>query len=138
MATRKSEKTKNVKKNQEIDKDKLIKKERNRLKKIYEKIPEKRYKTAIKLIDNVAFMSVTLEFLMQEINNSSLIAKTKNASQEFYKESPAVGSYNKMYANFLKGIQQLNSLLPVERSDGFGNNDPPEEDEFLKFIKSKK
>ena len=138
MAAKKTKITKNTKKNKEIDKNKLIKKERNRLKKIYEKIPEKRYKTALKLIDNVAFMSVTLEFLMQEINNSDLIVKTKNASQEFYKESPAVGSYNKMYTNFLKGIQQLNSLLPVEKSDGFDGNNPPVEDDFIKFIKNRK
>lgn len=126
-------------KEKEIDINKLIKKEKNRLNKIYKNIPEKKYKTALKLIDNIAFMSVTLEKLMDEINNSELVVKTKNASQEFSKESPRVTAYNKMYSNFLKGIQHLNSLLPSDENKKSSNDfDDPPDDAFLKFMKAKK
>lgn len=117
----------------------LIQAEKERLNQIYINLPEKKYKTALKLIDNVAFMSVTLDKLMEEITNSDFVVKTKNASQEFLKESPALTSYNKMYSNFLKGIQQLNSLLP---SDDFPPPNPDKkkkpEDSFEKFIQKRK
>lgn len=111
----------------------LICQERDRLIDIYKNIPEKKYQSALKLIDNMAFMSVTLESLMDEIKKSKLIVKTKNASQEFLKESPALASYNKMYTNFLKGIQQLNSLLPSDDSPPSNPNSDPS-DTFEKFI----
>ena len=80
-------------------------------------------------------MSVTLEDLIEIINKDELVKKTKNASQSFIKEHPALSAYNKMYANFLKGIQQLSSLLPKN----YGDNKPVEDkDEFLEFMKRKK
>ena len=102
---------------------------------MYKTLPEKEYKTAEKLIDNVAFMSVTLEDLMAIINNDELVKTTVNASQTFMKEHPALTSYNKMYANFLKGIQQLSSLLPKN----YGDSKPVEDDdEFKAFMDRKK
>ena len=94
-------------KEKELTKDARIKIEKERLVKIYKVLPEKEFKTAEKLIDNIAFMSVTLEDLMAIINNDELVKTTVNASQTFIKEHPALSSYNKMYSNFLKGIQQL-------------------------------
>lgn len=128
-----------AKKKEDIEINVLIQTEKERLNQIYINLPEKKYKTALKLIDNVAFMSVTLDKLMEEITNSDFVVKTKNASQEFLKESPALTSYNKMYSNFLKGIQQLNSLLP---SDDFPPPIPDKkkkpEDSFEKFIQKRK
>lgn len=124
----------NMAKKKELTKEERIKAEKDRLEKIYKALPEKEYKTALKLIDNVAFMSVTLEDLMAIINNDELVKTTINASQTFMKEHPALTSYNKMYANFLKGIQQLSSLLPKN----YGDNKPVEDkDEFLEFMKKK-
>lgn len=128
-----------AKKKTDIEINTLIQAEKERLNQIYINLPEKKYKTALRLIDNVAFMSVTLDKLMEEITNSDFVVKTKNASQEFLKESPALTSYNKMYSNFLKGIQQLNSLLP---SDDFpppiSDKKKKPEDSFEKFIQKRK
>lgn len=122
-------------KSKEKTKEERIKKERKRLVNIYKEIPAKEFKTAEKLIDNISFMSITLEDLMKIINEEELIKETKNASQTFLKEHPALTSYNKMYANFLKGIQQLSSLLPKN----YGNSKPIEDnDEFLEFMSKKK
>jgi len=121
-------------KRKELTKEDRIRKEKNRLTKIYKFLPEKEFKTAEKLIDNIAFMSATLEDLMEIINNDELIKTTINASQIFIKEHPALTSYNKMYANFLKGIQQLNSLLQKEIPNSSGDSG----DEYLEFMKRKK
>lgn len=134
-ATKTSKKTAKTKKITTLE---LIEKEKERLDDIYKTLPEKKYLTALKLIDNVAFMSVTLEKLMEEINKTKLIVKTKNASQEFLKESPALASYNKMYSNFLKGIQQLNSLLPSEPGSPTFPGANPQPDDFETFIQNRK
>lgn len=128
-------KIKNTHKTNEKTKEQRIRSERNRLIKIYKVLPEKEYKTATKLIDNIAFMSVTLDDLMKIVNNDELVKETKNASQTFVKEHPALTSYNKMYSNFLKGIQQLSSLLPKNYGDGSPTDD---DDEFIQFMKNKK
>ena len=70
-------------------------------------------------------MSVTLEDLMSIINNDELVKTTINASQTFVKEHPALSSYNKMYANSLKGIQQLSSLLPKDTEKKPVQDDDP-------------
>jgi len=124
-----------VAKKKESSKEARIKTERQRLIEVYKEIPVKEFKTAEKLIDNVAFMSITLEDLMDIINNDELVKTTVNASQTFMKEHPAITAYNKMYANFLKGIQQLSSLLPKN----YGDLKPVEDsDEFLEFMNGKK
>ena len=126
---------KNMAKEKEKSKEERIKEERERLIGIYKEIPVKEFKTAEKLIDNISFMSITLEDLMSIINNDELVKTTVNASQTFMKEHPALTSYNKMYANFLKGIQQLSSLLPKN----YGDLKPVEDsDEFLEFMDGKK
>lgn len=122
-------------KQKEITKEDRIKKEKNRLIKICKTLPEKEFNTAKKLIDNIAFMSVTLEDLMEIINHDELVKETVNASQTFLKEHPALTSYNKMYSNFLKGIQQLSSLLPKNYAD---QKPVEDDDEFLEFMKKKK
>jgi len=118
----------------DMDKNQRKKKETQRLTKIYKKLSEDKYKTALKLIDNLAFMSVTLEDLMEIINNDELVKTTINASQSFVKEHPALASYNKMYANYLKGIQQLSSLLPKDFDEDGDDNGG---EDLMTYIKNK-
>lgn len=116
-----------------MSKDERIKKEITRLQKIFKNIRQDEYKSIEKLLENVAFMSVTLEDLMDIVNNEELVVETVNASQSFLKENPALASYNKMYSNYIKGLQQLISLLPQENKP----NNTPEKDEFSAFMKNK-
>lgn len=121
-------------KTKKITNDERIQKETTRLNDIFKSLPEKEYKTAEKLINNIAFMSVTLEDLMEIVNKERLVKRTKNASQSFVKEHPALTAYNKMYANFLKGLQQLSSLLPKN----YGDTKPVEDnDDFIDFLRNK-
>ena len=83
------------------EKDERINSEIERLNNIFKDVSENEKGTVIKLIDNVAFLSVTLEDLMKYINKNPLIVETKNASQSFKKENPAITAYNKTYANFI-------------------------------------
>lgn len=109
-----------------------LQKEKKRLAKIFKKIPKDSYNVAKNLIENVAFMSIILDELMQEISKSKFVVKTKNGSQTFSKESPLLTTYNKMYANFQKGIQALISLVPQSSQP-----DLKEDDEFMEFMRNK-
>ena len=116
-------------------KDERIKKEIERLTNLCKDISVSEKETVTKLIDNVAFLSITLEDLMELINTQPLIVKTKNASQTFLKENPAITAYNKTYPNFSKGIQQLLSLMPEKPVK---NKDSKQQDELLEFLNNKK
>jgi len=116
-----------------MDKEERIKKEVLRLRRIYKNLSDRDYKTSIKLIDNVAFMTVTLEDMIVKINEEQMTTTVVNASQQFVKTNPLIDAYNKMYANFLKGISQLQSLIPTEE-----RNQPDSKDDFVDFIKNKK
>ena len=113
--------------------DERIQKETERLKQIFKNIPKNEFDTVAKLIDNVAFMSITLEDLIAKINNEDLVVETINGSQSFFKENPAITSYNKMYSNFNKGIQQLISLFPQSSVKVQEETD----DELMKYLEKK-
>ena len=118
-----------------LSKEELIKLEKEKLTEVYKSLSGNEFKVAEKLIDNVAFMSATLEDLIEVINNDDLVKTTVNARQTFMKENPAITAYNKTYANYLKGIQHLSSLLPKN----YGDLKPVEDkDEFKEFMKGKK
>lgn len=117
-----------------MDKEERIKSETERLKEIFKNIPENEYKSIMKLIDNLSFMAVTLDDLIEKVNKEPLVIKTVNATQSFSKENPALTSYNKMYANYIKGLQQLISLLPEKNQP---SENPDEKDELMAYLKKK-
>ena len=107
-----------------MEKEKLIKKEINRLKKIFKDISKDRKETVISLIDKAAFMSVTLEELQDNININGVIDKYQNGANQWgTKKSPEVEVYNTMIKNYSTIIKQLTDLLPKDvpktEDDGF-------------------
>lgn len=93
---------------------KLIKKEENRLKRIFKKEAESKMDIAISLIERAAFMRVQLDILEADILENGFI--------EWFSQSPDVPPYErerivtkqfnsmvKMYGTLMK---QLNDLLP--------------------------
>lgn len=110
-----------------IEKNKKIKKETNRLKKLFKEIPENRKKLAQRSIENAAFMSVTLEDLMQHMKFYGVKEEYMNGKNQFgFKESVESKTYNNMIKNYTNIIKQLNDLLPEEKKID-------EDDEFKKF-----
>ena len=108
-------------------KNKKIKKELSRFKKIFKDIPENRKKLVEKTIENAAFMSVTLEELSIHIKTYGVKEKYQNGDNQYgYKESIESKTYNNMIKNYITIIKQLNDLLPDEKKIN-------EDDEFDKF-----
>lgn len=113
-----------------LEKDKRIKKEINKLKKILKTLDEDRKKAVEKLIENVAFMAATLEDLQVAINAKGCIEEYKNGeNQSGFKESSEIKVYNSLIKNYNTSIKQLLDQLP--------DNAPPLEDDFEQFLAKK-
>ncbi|SMO54717.1 hypothetical protein [Melghirimyces algeriensis] len=113
----------------ELSMDERIKKEFNRLKRIFKHIPKERKDTAISLMRNAAFMTATLDDLQDQINRKGYITEYQNGENQWgTKKSPEVDIYNVMIKNHMAVIKQLCDLLP---------DDSKKEatDELMEFVK---
>jgi hypothetical protein len=109
----------------ELSVDEKIKKEFNRLKRLFKNIPKDKMNTALSLIRNAAFMTITLDDLQESINANGVISEYQNGENQWgTKKSPEVEIYNTMIKNHMAAIKQLVDLLPEEEKkkvedDGF-------------------
>jgi hypothetical protein len=107
-----------------------IKKEFNRLRRIFRNIPKDKMNTAISLIRNAAFMTVTLDSLQETINLEGTVSKYQNGENQWgTKKSPEVEIHIAMTKNHLAVIKQLCDLLPD------ADKAKEEADELAKFVK---
>ena len=110
-----------------IDKNKTIKKEVNRLKKLFKDLEENKKKLAKSLIENAAFMSITLEDLKKDIVKYGVKETYVNGKDQYgFKESIESKTYNTMIKNYMNIIKQLNDMMPEQKKID-------EDDEFKKF-----
>ena len=108
--------------------DERISEEIARLNGILINIHESKRNTAKSLIQNIAFMSVTLEDLQELIKSQGPIINFEQGSQKMLVENPAQKSYNTMVARFTAATKQLFELLPKDLPSVF----PVQEDECKK------
>ena len=102
----------------EKTKENRIKREKNKIKKILVDVPESKLKLNEKLIENVAFMAVTLEDLQKQINEEGSVIVAKNGNGfDVTQEHPAQKAYVAMMAKFTPAMSQLMSLLPDNKTD---------------------
>ncbi|WP_110955744.1 hypothetical protein [Anaerosinus massiliensis] len=108
-----------------------INKEKRRLNSIFTKIDVKAKKAVQSLIENAAFMAVTLQDLQRDINEKGAVSEYKNGENQWgTKKSPEVEIYNTMVKNHAAIIKQLTELLP--------RKDPkPEDDGFETFVNNR-
>lgn len=102
----------------DIEKEKLIKKEKSRLKRIFKDISEDKKKLCEPLMQNAAFMVVTLEELQKSIADEGAVIKAVNGNGFMTtQENPAQKSYNTMINRYTVIIKQLQDLLPDDKVD---------------------
>ena len=114
-----------------MGKEERIKKEIRRLKRIFNKMDDDTKKATQSLIENAAFMTVTLEDLQETINREGVISEYQNGANQWgTKKSPEVEVYNTMIKHYMNIIKQLTDLLPK-------NVEVVEDDGFLDFVNSR-
>lgn len=92
--------------------NKLIKSTKKKLLKILSKIDENLLKISDSLIENISFMSVTLDDLMQKIKANGVKEYYCNGKNQFgFKESVEIKIYNTMQKNFQTSMKLLIDML---------------------------
>lgn len=118
---------------EQLEKEKKIRAEKNRIAKIYKNINMDKDITKVLdgLISDAAFMRVSLEEVKQKLIKEGMMEKFVNGSQEFMREKPEA----KLFLNFMKQysntMKQLIDLMPVQVKD-------EEQDQLLQFFQSGK
>lgn len=95
-----------------------VKKEFNAIKRMFKGIKEDdpdKMKLIEKIIEEVAFQKVAMRAAKAELILHGLQTTTKNASQKFVKENPAVQTYDKYARSYASSIKTLIDLLPPKQ-----------------------
>ena len=100
-----------------LERDAMIKKELKRLGKISKELDESKRAVFEKLINEAAFLAVTLEETHLIIVRDGVIEECQNgANQRGLKKSSAVEVYDKSINTYAKIIDQINRLLPDNKA----------------------
>ncbi len=110
----------------DMTKDEIIKKEKEKLNGIYLKMESKTKKSVSSLVDEAAFMSASLFQLRQIINKKGYTEDYQNgANQKGVKKCSEMEIYINLSKNYMTIMKQLTDLLPKpatgksDESDGF-------------------
>lgn len=108
-----------------IEKDKLVKREAARLTKLFKDIERVRRLSTNGLIEEAAFMKATLIELKIEIDKDGPIDEMSQGEYSILREHPALKAYNTMVQRYAGTLKQLTDLLPKEvqqeKDDGFND-----------------
>ena len=114
------------------NKEKRIKKELARLRKIFSVLDDDKKKMSESLMKNAAFMAVTLEDLQADINENGVTEEYQNGqNQHGIKESTSSKVYNSMIKNYAACTRQLVDMLA--KADATAT-DTAEESAFSKLL----
>ena len=90
-----------------------IKRAREAMENILSKMDANRREICSELIENAAFMAVTLADLREEITEKGVVSEYQNGENQWgTKKSPEVEVYNTMIKNYTSVVGTLCSMLP--------------------------
>lgn len=100
----------------ELERNNRISEEFQRISIYFENLPENKKSVVIPLIQNAAFMRVTLDDLQEIIAEQGPVEEYKNGENQFgMKQSAALQSYNALIKNYGATVKTLFGLLPTEK-----------------------
>lgn len=113
-----AEKKTTISGNTEILTEANIKKESNAIKRIFRAVklddPDK-MKLIEQIIEEVAFQKIAMKAAKADMIKNGLQTTTKNASQKFVKENPAVQTYDKYARSYASNMKTLIDMLPPKQ-----------------------
>lgn len=113
-----AEKKTTIQNDEQILTDANIKKEFNAIKRMFRSVkdddPDK-MKLLERIIEEVAFQKVAMKAAKRELILHGLQTTTKNASQKFVKENPAVQTYDKYSRSYTSNMKTLIDMLPPKQ-----------------------
>lgn len=112
---------------EQLEREKKIKQEINRIKKLYEDLPKDKVKVAEGLITEASFMKLTLEELREYLFKNGTTELYENGSQVVKRERPETKIYATMIQRYSNVMKQLIDYMPVEEKK-------EEQDELMQFL----
>lgn len=116
---------------EQLEREKLIKQEINRIKKIYKEFPKEKVKVLEGLITEASFMKTALEELREDIVKNGYTELFEQGEQAFNRERPEVKIYTNFIQKYTVCMKQLIDLLPAEEKK-------VESDALIEFVKKGK
>lgn len=99
-----------------ITKENRIKKELDRLVTIYSVLPENKLTIIKPLLENAAFMKITLDDLQKSINLNGCSDEYKNGENQYGRKAAAdLQAYNSLIKNYNTISDRLEKMLPQEQ-----------------------
>ena len=111
------------------EKDRQTKKEMLKLRRLFKNLPKDKMKAADGLIQEAAFMKVTLEETRHVIDQEGILEKFEQGAQKFMREHPATKVYNTMIQRYTTVCKQLFDMIPDPETSKTA------EDELMAFVK---
>lgn len=110
IAPKKAEGTKSKTTPSKVDR---IKREKRSLSKLCKDLPDGKKAIAVPLVEQAAFMRVTLSDLQDEINESGCVEEYQNGrNQSGWKTTAALQAYNSTVKNYAAVCERLDRILP--------------------------
>ena len=113
-----AEKKTTIQKDEPILSEANVRKEYNAIRKMFRSVkdddPDK-MKLLERIIEEVAFQKVAMKAAKRELILHGLQTTTKNASQKFVKENPAVQTYDKYSRSYTSNMKTLIDMLPPKQ-----------------------
>lgn len=104
--------------------DTLVKKEKNRLNRLFKDVPKNKLKTAEGLIIQAARLRILLDEMWIDITeNGDVELFSQSEKQDPYeRERPIAKMYNSRDQSYQRIIKQLTDLIPEEKMSGNSND----------------
>lgn len=113
-----------------LEKTKRIKKESARLKRLFKEIDENKKKLVFTTIEDVAFMTITMQDLREKIVREGTTCTYKNGENQYgTKQSPDAQLYLQMSQKQTQAMKILVDCLPKGKADN-----TQEKDDFKDFV----
>lgn len=102
-----------------------VKRERNRLRKVYAELPPKRLSVAMGLIDQAARIRVQLDELAADIaeNGMTEFFQQSEKCEPYKRERPEAAMFVKLDKNYQTVMRQLTDMVPAEAESPEAVND---------------
>lgn len=110
-----------------LEREKIIKQEVNRIKKVYKNLEREKVKVVDGLINEAAFMKLTLEETRLYLFENGMTEIFEQGPNVYNRERPEVKIYTSMIQRYSQVMKQLIDFMPIEQKK-------EEADQLLEFI----
>ena len=116
---------------EQLEREKKIKQEINRIKKLYKDLDKDKIKVVEGLIQEASFMKLTLHELREDLFKNGMTELYENGAQVIKRERPEAKIYATMIQRYSNVMKQLIDYMPEEKQKA-------EKDELKEFLKRRK